>query len=317
MTLDYTSDDEQAAGEFWAVCATQKYFIGNNFETIYLDMLRMLKENPEYTPSPRGVGSREITNLTFELTDPRDRMVWNKAREVNYEFAMKFFIWMVNGDTDFSYVSGANKHAVEFIDKPKDDKAMPTNFSTAYGPRILKQLPFIIEELTRDPDSRRCVIHVLNEDDLNMLGTDTKEEYPCTDSFTWLIRDGHLNMYTHMRSNNMVLTLCYDVFNMTMLHEYLWKALKAVHPALELGIYHHNIVSAHYFEREQPLVDKILADAEDGRIGVIQKKAPPQIKTITVPAAVIFNDEDGVEPPTTGGWNSFVPTMPDLKVASQ
>ena len=249
----------------------KKHYVSDNFEDIYNEILQELKANPEFTPSPRGIGAREITNLSFELTNPLNRMVWNKARDVNYEFAMKFFLWMINGDTDFSYVAGSNAKAVNFIDKPKDDKAMPTNFSTAYGPRILKQMPFIIDELKRDPDSRRCVIHVLNEDDLHMLGTDTKEEYPCTDSITFMIRDNQLHMYTHMRSNNMVLTLCYDIYNFTMLHEYLFKVMKNTFPNLKLGTYHQNIVSAHYFDREQELVDKILGTTD---VALSQKKAP-------------------------------------------
>lgn len=249
---------------------TTKHFTSDSFETLYIQILQEINTNPEYTPTTRGIAVKEITNLSFELTDPRNRLVWNKARDTNYEFAMKFFLWMINGDTDFSYVSGSNKHAVEFIDKPKDPNAMPTNFSTAYGPRILKQMPFIIDELSRDKESRRAVIHVLNEDDLNMLGTDTKEEYPCTDSFTFMIRDNKLQMYTHMRSNNMVLTICYDAYNMTLLHEYVYRAMKNVYADLELGTYHHNIVSAHFFDREQGLVDKVLACAD---IGMSQKKS--------------------------------------------
>lgn len=247
-----------------------KFYRADNFEDIYIAILKELNDNPEYSPVTRGIGCHEITNLTIELTDPRNRIVWNKAREMNYEFAMKFFIWMLNADTDFSYVSGSNKNAVNFIDKPKDDsKAMPTNFSTAYGPRIAKQLPYILEELKRDKESRRAVIHVLNEGDLDMLGTDTKEEYPCTDSFTFLIRDNKFHMYTHMRSNNMVLTICYDMYNMTMFHEFMYKAMKLTYPELELGTYHHNIASAHYFDREQELVNKVLACTE---LGMIQKK---------------------------------------------
>jgi thymidylate synthase len=247
-----------------------KLFRHDNFEDIYIEILLELKNNPEFTPSPRGIGSKEITNLSFELTNPLNRMIWNKARDTNYEFAMKFFLWMINGDTDFSYLSNSNAKAINFVDQPKDDnKAMPTNFSTAYGPRILKQLPYIIKELNDDIDSRRGVIHVLNEDDLLMLGTNTKEEYPCTDSFTFMIRDGKLNMYTRMRSNNMVLTIVYDIFNMTMLHEYVFNVLRKTHTNLKLGTYYHNIVSAHYFMTEQELVDNILSCQE---LGMSQKK---------------------------------------------
>lgn len=268
MTM-YTTPEEDLIDDLINTVMPTKFFSGYCYEDIYLEILEELKDRPEYTPAPRGIGAREITNLSFELYDPRDRLIWNKARDTNYEFAMKFFLWMINGDTDFSYVSGSNAKAVNFIDKPKDDKAMPANFSTAYGPRILKQLPFIIEELKRDPDSRRCVIHILNEGDLDMLGTGTKEEYPCTDSFTFMIRENALHMYTHMRSNNMVLTAVYDVYNNTMLQEYLYTVLRKTYPDLELGTYHHSIVSAHYFEREQELVEKILSCKD---VGMSQKK---------------------------------------------
>ncbi len=252
----------------------KKIFRNSNFETIYIEILREISNSPEFTPITRGTAAKEITNLSIELTDPRDRLVWNKARDMNYEFAMKFFLWMINGDTDFSYVSGSNKRAINFIDAPKDGKAMPSNFSTAYGPRILKQMPYIIDELARDKESRRAVIHVLNEGDLDMLGTDTKEEYPCTDSFTFLIRDNSLHMYTHMRSNNMVLTVCYDMYNMTMLHEYVYMRMKKIYPDLNLGTYHHNIASAHFFMSEQELVDKILLCDE---IGMSQRKNPDAV----------------------------------------
>lgn len=265
MTQNNTQPTETAVPR-----TAKKLFVGDCYETIYKDILTELHECPEFTPVTRGIGCREITNLSIELTNPRNRFIWNKARDVNYEFAMKFFLWMLNGDTDFSYVAGANSNAQNFIDKPKDDKAMPANFSTAYGPRIKKQLIYILEELERDKESRRAVIHILNEGDLDMLGTDTKEEYPCTDSITFMIRDNKLHMYTHMRSNNMVLTVCYDMFNFTMFHEYVLRQLHMAYPDLELGTYYHNIVSAHYFDREQELVDNILVC---GDVGMSQKKA--------------------------------------------
>ncbi len=249
-----------------------KHLSGDSFEDIYISILQELNDNPEFTPNPRGIGSREITNLSFELTNPRDRYIWNKAREVDYVFATKFWLWMINGDTDFSYVFSSNKNAANFIDKPKDEKVMPTNFSTAYGPRILKQLPYIVDELVRDSSSRRAVIHILNEGDLDMLGTDTKEEYPCSMTFSFMIRNDALHMYSNMRSNNCCLTICFDIFNMTMLQEHLYRVLKKTYPDLKLGSYHHTMMSAHYFDREQPLVDKILAADIAGEVGMIQKK---------------------------------------------
>lgn len=241
----------------------KKNFKSASFEDIYIDILNELNTSPEFITTPRGVESKEITNLTFELTNPMDRMVWNLGRETNYNFAMKFFIWMLNGSSDFEYVGIANKNAKNFTDEDPNTK-VPKNFNTAYGPRIKEQFPIILEELKRDKDSRRAVIHILEKEDLNMLGTNTKAEYPCTNSITFLIRDNKLNLYTHMRSNNMVKTIVYDAYNFTMFQEFVWKTLKQHYKDLELGSYHHTAVSAHYFSTEQELVDKILKTTELG-----------------------------------------------------
>lgn len=248
---------------------TKKHFVSDNYNDLYVDVLKEISNNPEYVTAPRGIKCKEITNLTFELLNPRARMVWNLARKNNYNFAMKFFIWMLNGSSDFSYVSSVNPNAIKFIDK--DEKGdVPATFSTAYGPRIVEQLPFVIKELQNDKDSRRAVIKILYHSDLQeFAGKETKAEYPCTNAFTFLIRDNKLNMYTSMRSNNMVKTICYDLFNMTMFQEYVYQVLKITYPELELGKYSHQVVSAHFFDEEQGMVDAIIeAHGKEEELGI-------------------------------------------------
>lgn len=238
-----------------------KYFVENNFEYIYLRVLEEINKRPEFSLVSKGKESKEIVNLSFELTNPYDRMIWNKARATNYEFAMRFFIWTINGCSDYEYVGGVNKNAQNYIDTSKTQK-----YSTAYGPRIVRQMEAVIEELNRDLGTRRAVISILEERDLDMLGTDTKEEFPCTESLQFLVRDNKLHCHVKMRSNNMVTTLVYDVFNFTLLQEYVLKRLKTSHYTLAMGNYYHNCGSAHFFAEQQDLVDRILACKEPALI---------------------------------------------------
>jgi thymidylate synthase len=113
-------------------------------------------------------------------------------------------------------------------------------------------------------------------DDLNLLGTDSDVEFPCTNDLHFMIRtygqydrdtltDGHydaLDLHVSMRSNNMATTLVYDVFNFTMLQEYVarWLSFELARP-IRLGTYRHHAASAHFFESQLPLVDALLADA--------------------------------------------------------
>ena len=171
---------------------------------------------------------------------------------------------MINGSNDFSYVYESNKNAANFIDLDKKND-VPLTFSTAYGPRIQRQLPFVLRELQNDKDSRRGIIKILFHDDLeNFIDKETKVEYPCSSYFQFMIRDNKLNMYTSMRSNNMCKTIVFDVYNCTFLQEFLLNELKKTYPDLKMGKYHHHIVSAHFFNNEQELVNKILNSSEIG-----------------------------------------------------
>lgn len=234
----------------------QKYFRGSSYEGIYHQIIAELHTNPESrTIGRNGELSNEILNLSFELFNPLNRLVWSKARATNYEFAMRFFIWMLNGCDDYEYVADVNPNASKFSEAPK--------FSTAYGPRIVRQIEQVIDELKRNPGSRRAIIQILNEDDLEMLDTETKEEFPCTESIAFLIRNDELHCQVKMRSNNMVTTVVYDVFNFTMLQEYVLRRLNADRDEpLEMGKYYHMVGSAHYFGSQQGLVDLILSTNE-------------------------------------------------------
>jgi len=224
-------------------------FRSESFEQIYHNVLEEIDSNPEFKGQARGNGFKEITNLSFELTNPRNNVVRNPERNFNFEFAKKFFEWMMAGDSDITKLTGVNANAKNFMANGE----LPDNFSTAYGPRVVRQLPRVIELLRQDPGTRRAVIHVLEENDKIIWDVDTNLEYPCTHAYQFMIRNGKLNMYVLMRSNNMVLTVCYDVWNTSNL---------LLHVANELGIeagsLHFNCTSAHFFDTEQPLVDKIL-----------------------------------------------------------
>jgi hypothetical protein len=73
---------------------------------------------------------------------------------------------------------------------------------------------------------------------------------PCTLSLQFLIRDKRLNCIATMRSNDIVWGLTYDVFNFTMIQEYV-----AVKVGIPLGDYFHNAGSLHlYADRDAKMV---------------------------------------------------------------
>lgn len=248
--------------------STDVFLKGNSYDKLYLDALRTVLEDGESVDN-----TIEITNLTMVLTNPAARMVFSRARKVNYEFAMKLAIWIINGDSDAEYLLGINPNAASYLNNTSDKE-----FDTAYGPRFLRQVNKIVAELERNIYSRRCVIQILNENDQSLLGTDTKTEYPCTNSLTFLIRDGKLDMYVDMRSNNMVTTVVYDVFVFTLIQELMLAKLK-LPGDLELGTYTHRITSAHIYENDMEWAESIVKDCHGESKTLFIKRQPPKPET--------------------------------------
>lgn len=81
-------------------------------------------------------------------------------------------------------------------------------YQSAYGPRVVEQLPRVIEELINDLDSRRSVMMIAHP-------TDTPETMPCTLSAQFHIEDveGIKSLITtwNMRSSDLVWGLSTDV----------------------------------------------------------------------------------------------------------
>jgi thymidylate synthase len=240
-------------------------FEGEIFEEIYIEMLHDLQLKFERDRIHTGRGDQDFVEhigLSFELLDPRNRFVWNAARDTNYEFAMKMWLWIINGCDDFAYVGGSNPNAKKFIDAATDEERQKASFNTAYGPRIKAQLPDVIGELIRNPGSRRATINILDKDDKVLLDQDTKTEFPCIETVTFLYRYDKLHCHVNARSNNMFTTIVYDVFVLTMLQEYVYEYLRRNHDffsSMRLGSYFHHATSAHIFLADRERIKATVA----------------------------------------------------------
>jgi hypothetical protein len=78
----------------------------------------------------------------------------------------------------------------------------------AYGPRIGHQLPQIRDTLRSRPQTRRAVVHFSAPQDLKAK---KPGGFPCTTAWQFIRRDGNLIMFNHMRANDVIWGLSYDV----------------------------------------------------------------------------------------------------------
>jgi hypothetical protein len=227
-----------------------------NLTSMFKDLNERALETPEYVENTRIGRAHELLDVTVRVLDTSDFLLNDpRINRISYAYAETFWEFMISGGTDAESAFKDYPGIAKFIAKPKSD-TLPANFNTFYGPRIAKQLPAIMAELKRSPNTRRATMLILNENDLALLDKDETLEFPCTIAFHLTRRGGKLILSTVMRSQNLAIVLQLDIYlQMRLLHL----------AAAELGIdvkdteYHCHMINAHLFERDFDYVRGFLA----------------------------------------------------------
>lgn len=123
-------------------------------------------------------------------------------------------------------------------------------WSYTYNLRFAHQLPFIYEELRRNPQTRRAIMNIRD------FESDSHHADPaCLQSIHFLIRDGRLHQKVMMRSNDAVQATYMNAVGFIALQRKMAKDL-----GCEVGSYTHTANSFHAYERSFPLLKRYAAD---------------------------------------------------------
>lgn len=209
---------------------------------------------------PRGIPIRECEDYTLTLDTADSPCTSFHERKFNLEYAKAEFVWYL----------GADKfdHSIDSKSSMWPKLAQPDgSYFSNYGQYIFarpngkSQFDWVVEELTRDQDSRRASIVIMKQEH---LFADNKDVV-CTYGINFRIRDGLLNMSVSMRSNDAIFGTTNDVFSFFMLHRMVYGALKLdPYPDLKTGKYVHRVDSLHVYERHWEMLAKIRAEGIRG-----------------------------------------------------
>lgn len=176
-------------------------------------------------PSRVGEVLRVEEPVMVTYSHPRERVLFNDARDCNHFFHLFESLWMLAGRNDVKPLVYYNPRMVEFSDDGE-------TFHGAYGHRWRThhredQLGSIVKELVEDPKSRRCVLQVWDTaDDLGVITLDK----PCNTQAYFSIRwkpeqdtnDVFLDMTVCNRSNDLIWgMLGANAVHWSMLQEYM------------------------------------------------------------------------------------------------
>lgn len=216
--------------------------------------------------------------VTITYSHPRERVLFNTARDANPFFHLYEALWMLAGRNDVAPLAYYASKMREFSDDGR-------TLNGAYGYRWRKktvvqqwvhgqiahdhpqdwgavdQLSILVNHLKADPTSRRTVLQMWNvEDDLLKIGPGNKSlDCCCNLSVMFSIRrtvkingrgdhgqvePGYLDMTVTNRSNDMIWgMLGANYVHFTILQEYM-----AARLGVEVGLYHHFTNNLHVYD---------------------------------------------------------------------
>jgi len=199
--------------------------------------------------SPRAMQTKEVLGVSFELTAPRCRLTNLPIRRWSPSLAVGELLWHVRGDDQVDALAYYAPRWRSFAD---DDGFVR---GSCYGARMFGSAPGersqwenVKSLLKTDPSSRRAVINFRFEPDVSEDSVD----FSCVNSLQFLVRDGKLNAFVSMRSNDVIWGVPYDLFLFTSLQELMAREL-----GLQLGSYYHSASSMHIYERHFDMASRI------------------------------------------------------------
>lgn len=153
--------------------------------------------------APRGKKTLEWPQTTIS-TRLNDCVLTIGLRKLNYRFMAAEARWIINGQDDVDSIAQYNPNIAQFSDNGR-------TFFGAYGPRYRSQLPYVVQKLAEDPNTRQAGMTLWQQN------PPQTKDVPCTVALFFQIRQGELNVHVFMRSSDAWLGLPYDVFNFSML----------------------------------------------------------------------------------------------------
>jgi thymidylate synthase len=207
-----------------------------NFSRTWLNAINDILTDGDLV-SPRGKVTREIPQRTM-VVDMRHPVLRVPDRSLSYKFMAAEAFWILSGDDRVETIAPYNSRIKDFSDDGE-------RFFGAYGPKIKAQLPYIVEKLLADEDSRQAGLTIWRE-----CPPQTKD-VPCTVAIFFNIRNGKLNANVFMRSSDVWLGVPYDVFNFSMLSHLVCGLLNEHRPMTGLvspGKLYLTAASSHLYE---------------------------------------------------------------------
>ncbi len=206
----------------------------------YLDLLRHVHEHGAEKSDRTGTGTRSVFGwqMRFDLAQGFPLVTTKKLhlRSIVHEL-----IWFLRGETNVRYLK---ENGVSIWDEwaDADGELGPVygkqwrSWAGADG-RTVDQIAWVVDEIRRNPDSRRLLVSAWNVADLPKMALQ-----PCHALFQFYVADGRLSCQLYQRSGDIFLGVPFNIASYALLTQ-----MVAQVTGLQPGDFVHTLGDAHLY----------------------------------------------------------------------
>ncbi len=183
--------------------------------TQYLDLLRHVLEHGKFKTDRTGTGTYSVfgAQTRFPLSQGFPLLTTKKLhlKSIIYEL-----LWFLRGDTNLKYL---HEHGVTIWDDWADKDgslgriygAQWCDWHTPDG-RSINQIDRVIEQIQKQPDSRRLIVSAWNVGELDQMAL-----APCHALFQFYVQEGQLDCQLYQRSADLFLGVPFNIASYALL----------------------------------------------------------------------------------------------------
>jgi thymidylate synthase len=206
----------------------------------YHDLLRRILDEGRAKDDRTGTGTLSVFGhqMRFDLADGFPLVT---TKKLHLKSIVHELLWFLAGDTNVAYL---RENGVSIWDEWADERG---DLGPVYGKQwrswekpgggTVDQIAFVLEEIRRNPDSRRLVVTAWNPADLERMAL-----APCHCLFQFHVADGRLSCQLYQRSADAFLGVPFNIASYALLTHMMAQAT-----GLQAGDFVHSFGDAHLY----------------------------------------------------------------------
>lgn len=218
----------------------------------YHDLLRRALNEGDQRLDRTGVGTRAVFGhqMRFDLADGFPLLT---TKKLHTKSIVHELIWFLAGDTNIAYLK---ENGVSIWDEWADENG---DLGPVYGKqwrswaapdgRSIDQIAWVVDEIKKNPSSRRLVVSAWNPAELGDMAL-----APCHCLFQFFVADGRLSCQLYQRSADIFLGVPFNIASYALLTEMVAQVC-----GLKPGEFVHTLGDAHLYSNHVEQAQQLLA----------------------------------------------------------